>query len=193
MKKILLKTLLFIIIVSLWIFGVKNSVFGVVKAEEVKDFNYIPKENYVLIENDEGSFKVDAKGNRYFHYNIIQQLGDTLEIIHKDDTIHTYTYEGNYDDTNWYKDLNGNRLRYVDSNNHYIEPKFSDNQKEVHWKVGTNNYATMEFLSIEKKIPVTIKESPIKSIKYVPANTCYDAVDAILDRKYQKVRRQIRS
>ena len=57
MKKNYLKVILFSIIVLLCVFCFKSTVLGVEKIEDIKDFNYIPKENYVLIENDKGSFK----------------------------------------------------------------------------------------------------------------------------------------
>ena len=66
MKKKYLKVLLFSIIVLLCVFGLKSTVFGVEKFEDIQDFNYIPKEDYLLIENDKGDFKVDDKGNKIY-------------------------------------------------------------------------------------------------------------------------------
>lgn len=183
MKKKYLKVLLFSIIVLLCVFGLKSTVFGVEKIEDIQDFNYIPKEDYVLIENDKGDFKIDDKENKYFYYTDVQQLGDILEIIYKDGTKHEYKYDGDYDDYVHYNDSNRVELNGKDSDGHYKRPIFSTNQDKEHWNVGTNNYATIEFLGIEKKIPVTITESPVKSINYIPKGP-YIASDVILDRPY---------
>ena len=183
MKKNYLKVILCSIIVLLCLFCLKSTVFGVENIEDIEDFKYIPKVDYVLIENDNGDFKTDAKGSKYFYYIGVQQFGDIIEITHKDGTKHAYEYEGNYDDYVHYKDSNGEELNGKDLNGNYKRPVFSTNQEKVHWNVATNNYATVEFLGIEKKIPVTIKESPVKSIKYIPKGP-YIASDVILDRSY---------
>lgn len=166
LKKIYILNAIFF--ASLLMFSINSKVFGVERIEDIKDFNYIPKENYVLIENDRGSFKVDNNGNKYFYYEGVQQYEDILEIIHKDGTKSVYKYEGYYDDYVHYENSNGEELKGVDSNGKYKRPNFLTNQENVHWKLGTNNYATIEFLGIEKKIPVTIAESPVKAIKYIP-------------------------
>jgi len=181
LKKIYILNAIFF--ASLLMFSINSKVLGVEKIEDIKDFNYILKEEAVLVENDDGDFKTDDNGNKYFHYHDIQSEGDTIEIIYNDGTTHTYKYYGGYDDNYSYYDSNGTRLCYIDSNGKYKEPKFSDNQEKVHWKVGTNNYATIEFLGIEKKISVKITESPVKAIKYTTKES-YIATDAILDRAY---------
>ena len=169
MKKNYLKVILFSIIVLLCVFCFKSTVLGVEKIEDIKDFNYIPKENYVLIENDKGSFKKDNNGNRYFYYEGIQQYDDILEIIHKDGTKCEYKYEGYYDDYVHYKNSKGEELSGIDSDGKYKRPDFLTNQENVHWKLGTN-YATIEFLGIKKQISVKIIESPVKAIKYIPVS-----------------------
>ena len=182
MKKNYLKVILFSIIVLLCVFCLKSTVLGVEKIEDFEEFNYIPKEEYIFVENDDGKYKVDGNGERYFYYDMHRLEDDVIEIIHKNGTKNTYEYYGGYDDNYSYYDSKGNTLCYMDSEGHYIEPKFSHNQEKTHWKVGTN-YATIEFLGIEKKIPVTITESPVKSIKYIPKGP-YIASDIILDRTY---------
>ena len=149
LKRIILINLA--LIATLLIFNVNSKVFGVEKVEDIKDFNFNLKEEAVLVENDDGDFTTDDNGNKYFHYHDIQNEGDTIEIIYNDGTTRTYKYYGGYDDNYSYYDSNGTNLCYIDSNGNYIEPKFSDNQEKSHWKVGTNNYVTIEFLGIEKK------------------------------------------
>lgn len=182
MKKKYLKVLLFSIIVLLCVFGLKSTVFGVEKIEDVEDFNYIPKKEYKFVENDVGEFKFDSNGKKYFYYYMSREQDDVIEIIHKNGTKKMYKYYGGYDDNYSYYDSEGYVLNYKDSKGHYVQPKFSQNQDKEHWKVGTN-FATIEFLGIEKKIPVTITESPVKSINYIPKGP-YIASDVILDRPY---------
>ena len=69
-KRILLINIIFII--SLLIFSINNKVFAEEKIEEIADFNYIPKREYIFVENDNGYFNIDANGNKYFHYNMLQ-------------------------------------------------------------------------------------------------------------------------
>ena len=167
-KRILLINIIFFI--SLLIFSINNKVFAEEKIDEIADFNYIPKREYLFVENDNGHFNIDGNGNKYFHYNMLQGE-DTIEIIYKDGTKHIYKYDGGYDDNyNRYVDLNGNRLWYKGADDAETKLRFTyPDQWKVHWKVGTY-YATMEAFGITKKIPITVVETPVKSIKYIPVS-----------------------
>ena len=58
-------------IIALLIFSVNSKVFAGEKTEEIADFNYIPKREYIFVENDNGEFCVDANGNSFFHYKYV--------------------------------------------------------------------------------------------------------------------------
>lgn len=160
LKMIILINLAFLSV--LLIFSINSKVYAIEKTEEIADFNYIPKREYIFVENDDGEFCTDANGNIFFLYNMYQNEGDVIEIIYKNGTKHTYTYDSfEFDE---YHDLNGNKLYY----DNWKEPKFTyPDQWKEHWTIGTY-YATMEAFGIKKKIPITVIETPVKSIKYIP-------------------------
>lgn len=165
MKKLKMIILINIAFLSvLLIFSINSKVYAKEKTEEIADFNYIPKRKYIFVENDNGEFCVDANGNSFFLYNMYQNEGDVIEIIYKNGTKHTYTYDSfEFDE---YHDLKGNKLYY----DNWKEPKFTyPDQWKEHWTIGTY-YATMEAFGIKKKIPITVIETPLKSIKYIPVS-----------------------
>ena len=160
MKKRYLKVIIFTIMVLLCIFGIKSKVFA--EEKDIKDFNYI-SDKEVFVGNDCGDFKIDNNGNKYFHYSHFDFVkeSDTIEIIYKDGTKDTYTY--------YYRDTNGNYVfKSSDVYKGYEYLKIKDEQTKEHWKVNSTTYLTIELLGIQKKIPVTIKETPVKEIEYTP-------------------------
>lgn len=162
MKKRYLKVIIFTIMVLLCIFGTKSNVFA--EEKDIKDFNYI-SDKEVFVGNDCGDIKIDNNGNEYFHYSYFDFVkeNDVIEIINKDETKNTYTY--------YYRDTNGNYV-FTNANDkydgHIYFLKIKDEQTKEHWKVNTTTYLTIELLGIQKKIPVTIKETPVKEIEYTP-------------------------
>ena len=157
------------IIISLIILGVDNKVYGEEILDNIKDFNYIPIVDYEFVENDGGYYDIDDNGNKYYYYNIIQNEGDILEIIYKDGTTHKYEYKGGMDDRyDYYVDSDGKRLWYKGADEKATRLNFSyPDQWVEHLNVGTY-YATIEAFGIKKKVPITIAETPVKSIKYIP-------------------------
>ena len=157
-------------IIALLLFSINSKVCAEEEIEEIADFNYIPAKEYVFVENDNGYFDIDGNGNKYFHYNMLQG-DDTIEIIYKDGTKHIYKYDGGYDDNyNRYVDSDRNRLWYKGADDDSTRLKFTyPDQWKEHWTVGTY-FATMEAFGITKKIPITVIETPVKSIKYIPVS-----------------------
>ncbi len=136
-----------------------------VRENPVKSISYTPgdPDRYVYIENVNGYYSTDNYGNEFFYYYYsYNHEEDTLTVNYKDGSSENYVYT--HDDWNWF---------YISDGGEKIEEydvTFYNNQYQNHWLVGKENYLTVSYFGVETKIPVTIKENPVKSISYTPGD-----------------------
>lgn len=127
-----------------------------------ESIEFTPVREKVLIVNDEGYWETDENEDEYFDYQYNHyEIGDVLTVYYKDGTSIDYTYQC-LDEKEEYCDFadeDGNILNNVNS---------CDNQYEEHWTVDSDNYYYIEYLGMAVSVPVTIVESPVESISYIP-------------------------
>ncbi|MGN1315629.1 MAG: leucine-rich repeat protein [Acutalibacteraceae bacterium] len=96
----------------------------------------------------------------YFRYSYsyrIDEVGNILRVNYTDGSTVDYVFDEN---ERGFCDSNGNEIRGY---------SIDDTQYENHWtNVGTY-YATVSYMSRECQVPVTVTESPVASINYIPA------------------------
>ena len=132
----------------------------------IESVEYIPEKPYQLVENDDGYYRIDENGNEYFwYYRPSTQDHDIIRVTKKNGTVIDYEYDEDYEDEY-------SRYRNDDLNLSIYSDNFKrfNNQEEIHWVKGGDNYVSFLYAGIECRIPVEIIDSPIDSISYEPAS-----------------------
>ncbi len=144
----------------------------------VKEISYNAVKTTSFVQEGYGNYDTDDNGDSYFHYyydnsniknNSIKNEGDTVTLTYTDGSTEVFTYssmEKVDSDGESYKDWGFYNSDGVDIDDLFVDCylRIYDNQESEHWSVGSNNYSTVSFAGAEDKIPVTITESPVKSI-----------------------------
>lgn len=140
-------------------YGIDMQVPVTIVENQVESIEYKPANPIEFIVNTNGYWETNGDDS-FFVYNFeIYNDGDKLTVKYKDGTSKVYTYDGKCEGV--WVDPQGNELDFD-----YLD--YYDNQYSDHWTVGSDNYYTLAYYGAETKIPVTITESPVKSIDYTP-------------------------
>lgn len=135
-----------------------------IKQNLVNSIEYMPINPKEYVENTNGRYENSNEGDYFRYYIPSFENGDILKVTENDGKVTVYTYIGMQDDGELYfvsqdgVGLNVNEISYY------------DNQYENHWTLGSDNYYTIEYSGVTCDVPVTITESPILSIEYIPVN-----------------------
>lgn len=130
----------------------------------VKSIQLIPQKPYKFVKNVGGAFEewynseTGEYENTYFYQGYsIEVPGNVLRVSYNDNSSEDFEYS--YDECEWLNS-NGEKLPYDTL-------KCWDNQSASPWTVGGDNYIVVSYLGIETKIPVSVIESPVKSIEFI--------------------------
>ena len=160
--------------------GINFSAF----ADEIKSISFSLQTPIELTEGDNGYYRTDSNGDRYFNYYLnldgcLYEVGNTFTVTTSSgSTVYTYKQNGeNWWDTDWYDD-DGNAL------DGYFDDEYDD-QGENHWTVGTN-YATVAYKGVTTQIPVKIVKSNVQSISLTLAKPIQlmEGIDGFYRRNY---------
>lgn len=139
----------------------------------ISSIEYIPVNDVEYIENSNGRFDYNENNEEFYYYEIPYfTIGDILKVTDKDGSTVEYEYIGWQFDDGFasFESQDGVRIN-VDFVNRF------DDQYTNHWKVGTDNYYTVEYLGFSCNVPVAIVENPYSEIIYTPVNGSYSIVE----------------
>ena len=141
------------------------SVLASAEDTDIKSISYTPAnpEECVFIENTGGYFTMDNNMEEYYYYWCYPQTEGSILTVNYNDG-RTVDYVCSVDE-NWSK-------CFISADGEKIEAVyFGNNQEESHWLPGKDNYLSVYYCDCETKIPITVKENPVKSISYTPAKS----------------------
>ena len=129
-------------------YGLTATCTVTVKEIPVERIELVSGTDYEHIENNNGYYSTDSRGNEFFRYNSYSYYyTDTIiQIVYKDGTSVT----ANVGDT-------------VDGQ--YIS--VYDNQYYSHWTVGSDNSITINYWGFTCEMPITVKPNPVQRIDVV--------------------------
>ena len=139
----------------------------------ISSIEYIPVNDVEYIENSNGRFDYNENNEEFYYYEIPYfTIGDILKVTDKDGSTVEYEYIGWQFDDGFasFESLDGVRIN-ADFVNRF------DDQYTNHWKVGTDNYYTVEYFGFSCNVPVAIVENPYSEIIYTPVNGSYSIVE----------------
>lgn len=139
----------------------------------ILSIEYIPVNDVEYIENTNGQLYYDENNEEYYGYDLPYfTIGDVLKVTDKDGSSVEYEYIGWQFDDGFasFESQDGVRIN-ADFVNRF------DDQYTNHWKIGTDNYYTVEYLGFYCNVPVTIVENPYSEIIYTPINGRYSIVE----------------
>lgn len=120
----------------------------------VKSISYTPVEPIELIEKYDGESWVE-----YFNYRFPTKIGDILTVNYTDGTSEDYVFTGNVSESEFISS-EGNVISQYDVYD------YSNQSDENQWTVGNSYEFIISYMGRETSVPVTIVETPIKSISY---------------------------
>ena len=129
----------------------------------VKAISYERASAVEYFENTNGDYD-DQYGYYHYWYSWCE-AGDKLTVIDTDDSKTVYEY----------KLIDENKFEYafVSADGDIIDPyrvNFDDEQYINHWHIGSDNEYFVEYLGARFYLYATIKDNPVKAIRFVPAN-----------------------
>lgn len=161
-------------------FGKQTLVPVTITANPCESIEFIPAEPFEIIENTNGYWDNDWVWDEdsdddvlveYYCYDVddlFYSEGNKIVVNYTDGTSDVYTYQTHYneDEDYYYK-------AFVNESGEVLECAYSSDQwYSNRWLIGSDNYFTVEALSREAKVPVTIIESPYESIEFIPVVPC---------------------
>lgn len=129
----------------------------------VKAIRYERADGVEYFENTNGDYD-DEYGYYHYWYNSYDD-GDKLTVIETDDSETVYEYKL-IDEEKW-------EYAFVSESGDTIDPdriNFDDEQYMNHWHIGSDNEYYVEYMGALFYLYATIKENPVKAIRFVPAN-----------------------
>ena len=154
-----------------------------IQKNPVESISYEPANEITLMENTGGYTEYDEDDQKYYRYDEfdIPRDGDILTVTDTDGNVVSYAYNG---EENRYESVDGD---IIDED--MVQVK--SDQYYNHWTIGGDYYVTIEYMGRTCSVPVTIVESPIKSISFellnggkIPENTCGEWYDDENGDKY---------
>ena len=153
-----------------------------IKANPIESISFTPVKPYELTEGvSDGYYRIreyyDEETDsyieeEYYYYHLPSyNLGDKITLHMTDGTTVDYVYSDDYYD-------------FVSSDGKVIYPERYQDQYSNPWKVnGKHNYFEMYINGKYCQIPVTVKESPVESISFVPGKP-YEFTEGVSDGYY---------
>lgn len=141
----------------------------------ISSIEYIPVNDVEYIENSNGRFDYNENNEEFYYYEIPYfTIGDILKVTDKDGSTVEYEYIGWQFDDGFasFESQDGVRIN-ADFVNRF------DDQYTNHWKVGTDNYYTVEYFGFSCNVPVAIVENPYSEIIYTPVNGRYELMEGV--------------
>ncbi len=131
---------------------------------DVASIEYIPSKRIEIYENTKGYEYEGAYGTEpfwlYNEYNNFAREGDTIKIVHEDDTEETFVYQYDYDDEGWcYLSDSGNRIYDGDLSTE------DDQVESGGWTIGENHF-TLYYQGVSCQVPIYIVENNVTKIEY---------------------------
>ncbi|MBO7519167.1 MAG: hypothetical protein J6T73_00170, partial [Clostridia bacterium] len=130
----------------------------------VTRIEYIPKNAFNVIENTHGGY--DAAYGYYRYWYQWSGDGDKLVVYDKNTGRTEYEYKI-IDEDNW-------ESAFVSESGDTISPEkisFEDDQYKNPWTVGNENYYYAVYMGARYPLVATIRDNPIKAIRYIPVKT----------------------
>ncbi len=134
------------------------------------DYYYLIKEmggDWMNIYNDMG----EIVSSYYYYYipSANECEGNTITVTYTDGRVVSYTYTEGYDEYGyWYSgwiSANGETLDLSQ-----CDITTSSYQEETPWTVGGENLLTVEYMNKTTQVSMSVKENPVESIEFTPAN-----------------------
>ena len=144
----------------------------------IDSIEFIPAEEITLMENMGGYMDSVQRYDEdihewvteefyyyYDHHNRVYSDGSRIIVNGSEE----FTF-----DEYWQND----KPDFINADGEFLSEKYgdleiSDDQRNVNWTVGSNNYFTISLLGKTFDCPVTIVKNPIKSIEFVPVEKLY--------------------
>ena len=156
MKKLISIVLSFVMVISL----LPLTVF----AKEVQSIEYQPRDSVTAYYETNGEWRHgNDDGPDFFYYFGVVGYGQNDKLLVTYDSGDTVEFVGTYDEDGFaFVAENGDRI----SQNEF---DVRDDQQNVHWGLGSDNYYYIEYAGKQAAIQVTIINNPIKAISFTPA------------------------
>ena len=141
----------------------------------ISSIEYIPVNDVEYIKNTNGHLYYDENNEEFYSYDLPYfTVGDILKVTDKDGSTVEYEYIGWQFDDGFasFESQDGVRIN-ADFVNRF------DDQYTNHWKVGTDNYYTVEYFGFYCNVPVAIVENPYSEIIYTPVNGRYELMEGV--------------
>lgn len=141
----------------------------------ISSIEYIPVNDVEYIENTNGRLYYNENNEEFYSYDLPYfTVGDILKITDKNGSSVEYEYIGwQYDDEcSYFESQDGVRIN-ADFVNRF------DDQYTNHWKIGADNYYTVEYFGFSCNVPVAIVENPYSEIIYTPVNGRYELMEGV--------------
>lgn len=141
-------------------------VYVTITENPVSSIEFIPIKTIEYIENTNGYLEYDSNDEEYYCYYVPSfEIGDILKINYNNGSSVEYTYIGwqEGDTIACFKSPTAEKITAE-------EVQIYSNQYDKHWSLGSDNYYTVEYLGTAYNVSVTITESPVSSIDFIPVN-----------------------
>ena len=139
-----------------------------VPQDAVQGIVFQPTKQYEFTEYDTSCGQIEEQGteNEWFRYHFQGFVeGDLLTVkTSQGDFKYTFQTSDQYPQGVFASEADPSDMLDINQ-----DIQVTDNQDTKHWAVGENEGFIIEYLGFSSKAAVTIKENPIRSIRYVPA------------------------
>ena len=145
--------------------GSDTQVQVTIRENIVKSIAFTPAKPYEFVENSGSGWfsEIDEQTGietKYCCYDVsIYELGNILKVNYKNGSSDEFVC----------KKVN-NELVFINANGEEISP-YENSQESQHnnpWKLGSNNYFTVEWLGSTANVSVTVLQNPVDYIEYTP-------------------------
>ena len=133
----------------------------------VATITYTPKKPIVVYLNTDGQWETDAGGESYFRYfgATRTQDGDILTITDTEGVSTAYVAKWNEQ---------RECREYISAGGAVIEDqevRFTDEQYQTHYVLGSQNYFYVEYAGKRASVPVTVANNPVSAVTFIPAQS----------------------
>ena len=135
-------------------------------ANEVESIAYQPRESITAYYETNGEWRKDNNQvDEYFYYFGVVGYGQNDKLFVTYSNEETVEFTGTYDEEGFaFVAANGSRITQDDFT-------LRDDQQNVHWNLGDDNYYYIEYAGQTAAVQVTVVKNPIKAISYTPAKS----------------------
>ena len=135
--------------------GLKCETTVTVIENSIENVEYI--QHAPLAENNDGEWRTDAEGNRYYYYHYFYEDSDVIRLTWKDGSVKEYKHKAG----DW--DVDGDEEAeyfFTSKDGEFIKLRtyqIASDQSEHHWTLGSDNYGTFYYGGKTYQSQVTIK------------------------------------